>query len=496
MANAPRPRPAARHSAPRPDHSGARSALVALAAVVGVLVVLYGVGVAAFSFVFMPNTTLDGRDVSWKLAADEGSSYAAKVGTYQTQVAGDGLSFSLRGSDIGLAFDQAAYVSGTLAQQDPWTWPLHILGRHEITATSGATFDADKLRSVVQPLVDEFNKGATKPQDATIAYDQATKAYVVKPEVLGDTVNAERYLAEISDALGSLPARIVPTEASLERPSVLSSDSALASAAEAANRFLSANVTLTLGGQTAMQVGRDQVSGWVTLGEDHAATLDQDKMAEWASKEVASKYDTVGLQRTYTRPDGKVVTVQNSGRNNYGWITNEAQLVSDLSGAIESGSTSTLEIPVRQKAQVVPDANGRDWGGRYIDIDLTEQHVRMYGDDGALVWESDAVTGDHAKGHDTPMGVYQLNNYRASNNVELRGQIDPATNEPEYISHVNYWMPFIDNSWALHDADWRSSFGGDIYLTNGSHGCVNLPPDKAAELFGLCKVGDVVVVHS
>ena len=57
-------------------------------------------------------------------------------------------------------------------------------------------------------------------------------------------------------------------------------------------------------------------------------------------------------------------------------------------------------------------------------------------------------------------------------------------------------MPFIGNSWALHDASWRSRFGGDIYQYAGSHGCVNLPGDKAKELFGLCKVGDVVVVHN
>ncbi|WP_396176816.1 L,D-transpeptidase family protein [Fannyhessea vaginae] len=41
----------------------------------------------------------------------------------------------------------------------------------------------------------------------------------------------------------------------------------------------------------------------------------------------------------------------------------------------------------------------------------------------------------------------------------------------------------------------RSSFGGSIYKTNESHGCVNLPPSKAAELFSLVHVGDSVVVH-
>lgn len=59
-----------------------------------------------------------------------------------------------------------------------------------------------------------------------------------------------------------------------------------------------------------------------------------------------------------------------------------------------------------------------------------------------------------------------------------------------------YWMPFVGNSVGLHDADWRSKFGSNIYEYNGSHGCVNLPPDKAAELAGLINVGTVVVVHN
>ena len=67
---------------------------------------------------------------------------------------------------------------------------------------------------------------------------------------------------------------------------------------------------------------------------------------------------------------------------------------------------------------------------------------------------------------------------------------------PEYESFVNYWMPFKGNSVGLHDATWQSAFGGSRYLQGfGSHGCVNLPLDKAKELYGMVEPGDVVVVH-
>ena len=182
--------------------------------------------------------------------------------------------------------------------------------------------------------------------------------------------------------------------------------------------------------------------------------------------------------------------------NYYGWTTDEAALVTQLTSAIEAGSTTAVDIPTKQTASAVPDAGKRDWGNRYVDVDLSEQHARFYDDSGNIIWETDFVSGDHSKNYDTPSGVFVLNSNRDSNHVKLTGGIDSKTGQPSYISYVDYWMPFIDNAWAFHDASWRSNFGGTIYETNGSHGCINLPPEKAKELYGLYKVGDVVVVHN
>ena len=47
-----------------------------------------------------------------------------------------------------------------------------------------------------------------------------------------------------------------------------------------------------------------------------------------------------------------------------------------------------------------------------------------------------------------------------------------------------------------HDADWRSSFGGEIYKTNGSHGCINLPPAKAAVLYDHVYKNMPIICHN
>jgi len=47
---------------------------------------------------------------------------------------------------------------------------------------------------------------------------------------------------------------------------------------------------------------------------------------------------------------------------------------------------------------------------------------------------------------------------------------------------------------GLHDASWRSDFGGSIYKTDGSHGCVNLPASFAAALYDKAATGIPVIV--
>ena len=136
----------------------------------------------------------------------------------------------------------------------------------------------------------------------------------------------------------------------------------------------------------------------------------------------------------------------------------------------------------------------QDWGSRYVDVDLSEQYARMYDGSGSVIWESPIVSGKPTKsgsGSITPTGVYYITT-KASPSV-LKGFNDDGS---KYESHVTYWMPFIDNAVGLHDANWQSSFGGTRYRDGaGSHGCVNLPVGKAADLYGIIELTDVVVVH-
>ena len=98
--------------------------------------------------------------------------------------------------------------------------------------------------------------------------------------------------------------------------------------------------------------------------------------------------------------------------------------------------------------------------------------------------ESDFVSGDASNVNPTPHGVFGLT-YKTTNAV-LRGA--------DYETPVFYWMPFHGN-FGMHDATWRTEFGGDIYLTDGSHGCINLPLDKAEAIYGYVSTGFPIVCY-
>lgn len=119
----------------------------------------------------------------------------------------------------------------------------------------------------------------------------------------------------------------------------------------------------------------------------------------------------------------------------------------------------------------------------YILVSIKKQKMWYY-KNGKLKYTSNVVTGLSGK-HSTPKGHYAIRG--KSRSAYLVGR--------DYVSFVNYWM-LIDGGKqiGLHDATWRWKFGGKIYKTNGSHGCINLPLKTAKYLYNHAPVGTKVIV--
>ena len=148
---------------------------------------------------------------------------------------------------------------------------------------------------------------------------------------------------------------------------------------------------------------------------------------------------------------------------------------------MKNGEIKTRE-PVYSQTAVSRSKN--DIGSTYIEVDYTNQHM-WYFEEGTLKLDSDFVSGNISRGNGSPDGVFKVV-YKKSPAV-LKGE--------DYESDVTYFIPFAYNV-GFHDASWRHGrFGGTIYKNSGSHGCINMPEEKAAKLYELVKVDTPVVAY-
>ena len=482
--------PAMSAAKPRMLSSRARRTLIVAGCIVALLVAVYFSGVLFFSGHTFPNTKVNGQDASWTDIGELAAGRTTRVTDYAAHVAGDGVDLAFSGTDISLGFDGDAFGAAVADVVNEWAWPVELFVQRDYYVDEPLSFDEAKLSEIVGGPIDAFNESARAPEDATIAYDGGTGTFVVKEEVGGTEIDRDVALAEVSDAVRSLKGDIELGEAQLVQPAVFSDDARLAQAAAKAGEYLTRSISLSVGDTQVQTVGSDLIRGWVSLSDELAAVIDTGAVTTWTQGELSRRCDTIGAARTYTRADGKQCTVSGG---TYGWSIDGASLAEELAGAIMDGSSTSIDMPMNSTAaRWAP--GGADWTS-YIDVDLGEQHARYYDASGAIIWESDIVSGAAKNNRETPTGVYTINSNMGRDRT-LIGSDENGDGKPDYETPVSYWMPFVGDSIAFHDANWRSSFGGTIYIENGSHGCVNLPVDKAAELYNILQVGTVVVSHA
>lgn len=163
------------------------------------------------------------------------------------------------------------------------------------------------------------------------------------------------------------------------------------------------------------------------------------------------------------------------------------QSATEAATAIQLASLTTPQVDVVCDTNC-SEQNAMLYGKFYPDfvlVDLSEQRAIFY-KNGMRVLADNCVTGDAKKGYHTTVGIHQIT-FKDTNRT-LKGSYGEA--------FVKYWMRFTAGGQGLHDAGWRRNFGSQIYISNGSHGCVNLPRETAATIFANSYVGMPVIVEN
>lgn len=465
-----------------------KAAGITMGVIIGVVLVAYIAGAVVFMGRFLPNTVIAGQDISLKSDEEVAQVLEDAVADYKIDVVCGNFSYRTTGSQVNMTIDSRAIVAAMHDDLNAWMWPKLILeSSHDESDLITVSYNEAALKSDFSEKVTQFNENATPPTDATIAYNETTKSFQVKPEEIGTMIDAAEAFTCLDEAVNALQAKLELTKDQLVQPKIFSTDEKLVESAKVATGLVSADVKLNMGGKQVGEVNGKSLSGFVTINDKFEVSFNDEGLDAWIA-ELADSYNTVGTDRNYTRADGKQISV---GGGVYGWEIDTDALKEALLDAVKSGQVTTIEVPCYTEAEVYTAKGERDWGNRYIDVDLSEQYVRFYGDDGSIIWESACISGAPDGEHDTKLGVWYINNKESPSKL-----IGYEHGKKIYETKVSFWMAFEGSGIGLHDATWQPSFGGSMYANGyGSHGCVNLPYDAAQELYGICEIGDVVIVH-
>ncbi|MCD7980817.1 MAG: L,D-transpeptidase/peptidoglycan binding protein [Clostridiales bacterium] len=454
-----------------------RKILVAVIIVVIAAAVYLG-GSLFFMNRFLPNTVVNGYSCSGKTVEQTRALFDQRASDYVLTLSErDGVQEEISGAEIGLSVNVGTGLDDVLEEQNGFFWVFSFLRDEESDITIDVSYDETALEGALSALSCMDESLMVDSENARLSDYTEGSSYTLVDEVYGTRIQEDVFTEKIDEAILSLSEELDLEAAGCYTDPVYTAESEAAqNMLETANRYVGTTITYTFGDNTEVLDG-SVISQWIQVAEDLTVTLDEEQEAAFVS-DLAGTYDTKWKSRTLVSHSGTTVTVPAGG--NYGWRVNQDETLAALQGYLEAGEDYTGEVVYYQTAAQYGE---NDYGTTYIEVSISAQHFWYYVD-GVVVLESDFVSGDVSKGHDTPKGAYRIA-YKARNQT-LEGQ--------GYSSPVDYWMPFVDGV-GFHDASWRTQFGGSIYLNNGSHGCLNLPYSAAQQLYEMIEAGTAVLIY-
>ncbi|NLK97690.1 MAG: L,D-transpeptidase family protein [Epulopiscium sp.] len=385
-----------------------------------------------------------------------------------------GKTEQFKGEEIGLKYRSEDAFRNFKDSQKPLKWVAALFNKENSKMTVEVQYDEQLLKERIDQLSCFDSKQIIEPKNPEIKY--INNQYVIIEEVSGTKVDKELLFSAVADSILQQESELDLELADCYIKSQYNSTSPkIIEAKDTLNQYISSKITYNFGDRQEI-LDDSMIHQWLSIDENYQITFYEEKVKEYV-KELSKTYNTIGRTREFITSSGEKITV---GGGDYGWYINQDEEAQYLIQAIKEGTIETREPAYIQTAF---SRNSNDIGNTYVEIDLTNQYLWFY-KNGTLITEGPVVTGNVSTNHTTPKGVYRLK-YKQRNAI-LRG--------PGYAAPVSFWMPF-NGDIGIHDATWRSRFGGNIYKTNGSHGCINCPYNVARDIFNDIEVGTPVICY-
>lgn len=440
-----------------------------------ILLVLYLGTSAYFSTHFYFGTLINGINASGKTVEELNKQILIKNETYTLELQErNDVKEQIKANEIGLKYNAKGKIQVLKDNQNSFMWIHGLFNKKTSEINDMVTYDEKLLKERFDKLSCFDKRSGIEPQNASFKY--LDNGYVIINEVMGNKVNSRTLYENIVNAILKGEATVNLEESNnYVNPKYTSNSKEIINTNSLLNKYIASKITYTFNAGTEVLDG-SIINKWLGVNKNLEISFDEVEMKDYLNK-LDNNYETFGKQREFVTTLGTTIKVSGG---NYGWLVDRHGEVKDLIAAIKEGQTIAKEPRYIQTA-VSHEIN--DMGNTYVEINLAKQHLWFY-KNGALIIQGDFVSGDVSKKHPTPTGVYRVQ-YKEKNYI-LKGE--------DYSVPVDVFLPF-NGGIGIHDAGWRPAFGGNIYLTNGSHGCINSPPILAQTIFDNIETGTPVICY-
>ena len=408
----------------------------------------------------VPTVSLGGVDLTGMTLEQAAQALNEAAAAYVLALTVNGTRLNVSAEELGLALDQEALAKYLEASANGTELPEKLF-----------TYSSSKLQSLIS---DKLN---TAPKNATVSYNSSKKQFAAAAGTNGTEVDAAAAEAAAAAAIGMLETSVqVKADTRKIAPEYSADSDKVKSAVNTANGYLKTSLSYTYspeGGTTStVALSTADLAGFVSISDSFGVSISKSKIESYVSK-MSEKYSGGDYKASFKTTGGSTI---GTTVTYYGQRINKSAMTDDIYKCVTEGISGTRTAPYSAKSD-------KPYGGNYVEVNLSSQKLWVY-KDGKQVVSTSLVSGCVAEGHRTPTGVYSI----------YSKQTDRYLTGADYRSFVHYWMPFL-GGYGLHDASWRSSFGGDIYLYDGSHGCVNLPSSAAKKVYNNVSVGTKVILY-
>ena len=408
----------------------------------------------------VPTVSLGGIDLTGMTLEQAAQALNEAAAAYKLALTVNNTKLTVSAEEMGLALDQEALAKYLEAAQNGTELPEKLF-----------TYNSANLRSFIS------NQMNTAPKNATVSYNSSKKQFTASGDANGTEVDAAAAESAAAAAIGMLePSVQVKADVKKIAPEYTADSEKVKSAVNTANGYLKTSLSYTYspegGASTTVALSAADLASFVSVSESMGVSISKSKIESYVSK-MSDKHSGADYKGSFVTTGGSTI---GTTVTYYGQRLNKSAMADDIYKCVTEGVSGTRTAPYSAKSS-------KPYGGNYVEVNLSSQKLWLY-KNGELIVSTNLVSGSVAEGHRTPTGVYSI----------YSKQTDRYLTGADYRSFVHYWMPFL-GGYGLHDASWRGSFGGDIYLYDGSHGCVNLPSSAAKKIYNNVSVGTKVILY-